>query len=141
MGRFAMSHRVRWNETDAAGVVYFTHYLTYLEMAEVEMFRSLGTSQQEWMKKEGISMPRVEAFCQYKAPARYDELLEIQTWAEIKGKAINIHGEIYRDEKLLAKGYLKVLCVENRQGSYGKAVEVPPSLRDYLRPYLQVAGA
>lgn len=142
MKKFVLHHRVRWHETDAAGVVYFGSYLTYIEMAEVELYRSLGISLGVWMKKEGISLPRVEVFCQYKSPARYDDLLEIQAWAELKGKAIIIHGEIYREgeNKLLARGYLKSLGVQRTEEGYGKAVEVPAALADYLRPYTVSTG-
>lgn len=137
MKKFIMRHRVRWHETDTAGVVYFGSYLTYLEMAEVELYRSLGTSQRDWMQTQGLGLPRVEVFCQYKSPARYDDALEIHTWSEVKGKTIIIHGEIYREgeNKLLARGYLKSLCVPRAEGGYGKAMEVPAALVDYLRPY------
>ncbi len=138
MKKFIMPHRVRWDETDAAGVVYFVNYLTYIEMAEAEVFRSLGKSELEWMEEKDLGFPRVEVFCQYKSPIHYDEMIEVHSWVEVMGRVLLFQGEIYRqgDKKLLAKGHLKIMCVKRGAGGDGKSVEVPPDLLDYLKPFI-----
>lgn len=130
--------RVRWNETDCAGVVYFGNYLSYIEAAEEELFRSLGKSEARWKEDYKIRLPRVEVKCQYKSPAYYDDLLEIRTWVELKGKALLFHGEIFRkgEERPLATGYLKCLCVDFRDGKFGSSRPLPQEMVEALRPYL-----
>lgn len=135
--RFVHEHRVGWHETDLAQVVYFANYLTYLEMAELELFRSLGKGEMDWMEEFKMRLPRVEAFCQYKHPARFDDLLEIELAVEVDGKALIFHGDIYRkeDRKLLARGYIKALCTEWDGKRWVKGRELPQDLIDFLKPY------
>jgi YbgC/YbaW family acyl-CoA thioester hydrolase len=78
MSRFIHQHRVTWPEVDIAGVVYFVHFLSYCEAAEVAWVRSHGLEYGEMLEKFGICMPRVSIQCDYHAPARLDDLLSIE---------------------------------------------------------------
>ncbi|GIV61581.1 acyl-CoA thioesterase [Rhodocaloribacter litoris] len=69
-------HRVRYRECDPMGLVYHTHYLDYFEAARTEALREMGLAYRE-LEAAGIVMPVVELAVQYRAPARYDDLLEI----------------------------------------------------------------
>ena len=70
--------RVRYAETDRMGVVYYANYLVWFEVARADLLRSLGWSYKE-MEDTGITLPVIEARCEYKAPARYDDEIAIQT--------------------------------------------------------------
>lgn len=70
--------RVRYQETDQMGVVYYGNYFTWFEVGRTELLRSTGSSYRE-MEQEGVFLPVVEATCHYKSPARYDALLTIKT--------------------------------------------------------------
>ena len=70
--------RVRYAETDKMGVVYYANYLVWFEVARTDLLRSLGWSYRE-MELAGISLPVIEAHCDYVKPARYDDEIEIQT--------------------------------------------------------------
>ncbi len=70
--------RVRYQETDKMGVVYYANYFVWFELGRTEYFRSLGMSYSEFEKND-LYLPVVEAFCQYKASARYDDLINICT--------------------------------------------------------------
>lgn len=70
--------RVRYAETDRMGVVYYANYLVWFEVARADLLRSLGWTYRE-MEESGISLPVIEARCEYKAPARYDDEIVIQT--------------------------------------------------------------
>lgn len=72
------SIRVRYAETDPMRYVYYGNYATYLEVARVELFRSLGISYDE-IEKRGILLPVSEYQIKYLKPALYDQLLEIKT--------------------------------------------------------------
>src|SRR5919112_421603 len=70
--------RVRYAETDKMGVVYYANYLVWFEVARTDLLRSLGWSYRE-MEGAGISLPVIEAHCDYHRPARYDDEIEVRT--------------------------------------------------------------
>ena len=74
---FKVKVRVHWADTDAAGVVWFGNFLRFFEEAEDELFRALGRTRMELMEDLGILMPRVDASCKFRVPARAEEVLEI----------------------------------------------------------------
>lgn len=64
--------RVRYQETDAMGVVFHANYLTWFEVSRTEWIRSLGMPYTE-VEKLGLMLPVVDARIQYLSPARYDD--------------------------------------------------------------------
>ena len=69
--------RVRYAETDKMGVVYYANYFVWFEVARADLLRSLGWSYRE-MELAGVSLPVIEAQCQYQRGARYDDELEVK---------------------------------------------------------------
>jgi acyl-CoA thioester hydrolase len=70
--------RVRYAETDRMGVVYYANYLVWFEVARTDLLRSLGWTYRE-MEDSGVLLPVIEAQCEYRRPARYDDEVEIHT--------------------------------------------------------------
>ena len=70
--------RVRYGETDQMGVVYHGSFAVYFEVARVEWLRALGVSYKS-MEERGVMLPVVNLNINYKKPAKYDELLTIET--------------------------------------------------------------
>ena len=70
--------RVRYAETDKMGVVYYANYLVWFEVGRADLLRSLGWSYRE-METDGVSLPVIEAHCEYHRPARYDDEIEVRT--------------------------------------------------------------
>jgi acyl-CoA thioester hydrolase len=70
--------RVRYAETDTMGVVYYANYLVWFEVGRTDLLRGTGWSYRE-MEAEGVSLPVIEAHCEYRQPARYDDELEVRT--------------------------------------------------------------
>jgi acyl-CoA thioester hydrolase len=70
--------RVRYAETDKMGVVYYANYLVWFEVARADLLRSRGWTYRE-MESAGISLPVIEAHCEYRRPARYDDEIEVRT--------------------------------------------------------------
>jgi len=77
-GPYRIETRVTYGETDAMGIVYYANYLRWFEMGRTELMRSLGISYKE-MEDQGTYLPVSEIFCKYLVPARYDDLLIIET--------------------------------------------------------------
>jgi acyl-CoA thioester hydrolase len=69
---------VRYAETDKMGVAYYANYFVWFEVGRTDLLRHAGWSYRE-METEGIALPVIEAHCEYRQPARYDDELEIRT--------------------------------------------------------------
>jgi len=126
--------RVSWTDTDAAQVVHFSNYFRFFEKAEEEFYRSLGFSFTDF-RNEGFWFPRAEAFCEYKKPAKFNDLLEIElTIEELKEKSVRYGFNIFNKEStdLLANGYL-VIVAANKQT--GKATQIPEAIVHKLEPF------
>ncbi len=77
--RQTCSHvRVRYADTDKMGVVYYANYLVWFEVGRTEWLRQNGLSYRE-VEDSGIVLPVIEAHCEYRQPARYDDEIEIRT--------------------------------------------------------------
>jgi len=70
--------RVRYAETDQMGVVYHSNYLIWFEVGRVEFIRQLGLSYKR-MEEEGCGIAVVDVHVRYRAPARYDDELVVET--------------------------------------------------------------
>jgi acyl-CoA thioester hydrolase len=80
--------RVRYAETDQMGIVYYANYLVWFEIGRVELLRSLGLAYSQMEKEHKLILPVVEATCRYKAPARYDDAILIETRPELLRRSV-----------------------------------------------------
>lgn len=106
---------VRWVDTDALRVVHYSNYFRYVEAAEEELYRSLGFTFKDLNEKYKIAIPRVEAFCRYKAPARFGDIIVVLLQlGEKREKTMRYDFEIQRkpDGELLCNGYLKIVSLD-----------------------------
>ena len=75
---FETTVRVRYAETDKMGVVYHSNFFVWFEVARADLLRTLGWSYRE-MEETGVHLPVIEAQCDYRRPARYDDEIEVRT--------------------------------------------------------------
>jgi len=128
MKKFSTTVRVRYQETDAMGVVYYANYLVWFEIVRTEYLRSLGFPYKE-IESRGAYLMVAEAHCEYLAPARYDDVIEIQTWiSSVKNCSLAFEYNLFLEKKLISKGRTNHVFV-NRDG---KPVKVPADLRPLL---------
>ncbi|MDL2209304.1 acyl-CoA thioesterase [Desulfovibrio sp. OttesenSCG-928-O18] len=123
-------HRVSYGETDAMGVLYYAEYMHIFERARSSLIREKGVSYAE-VEKRGTYLPVREAYCRYRAPARYDDLLFVRAWISNWGRAsVTFSYELFAENKetLLATGMTQHACV-NAQGRPGPA---PAWLKELL---------
>ena len=131
MLRHRSSYRVIYGDTDNMGQAYYGNYFRWFEIGRSEMFRSLGLSYKA-VEEHGIFLPVSETYCRYSTPAKYDDILIIETSLDIKIKAgIKFDNKINNEDgkTLLAKGYTKHPCV-NRDG---KVVRPPEFIREIIK--------
>jgi acyl-CoA thioester hydrolase len=127
--RFATRVRVRYAETDAAGIVYYANYLTYFEVARVELLRALGHPIGD-VEARGVLFPVVEVHVKYLRPAHLDELLDVTVGIDSIGPAsFSCDYEILRDELLLATGWTRLAVCERETG---RSMPMPAWIRELL---------
>jgi acyl-CoA thioester hydrolase len=104
--------RVRYQETDAMGVLHHANYFTYFEMGRTELLRANGKSYRD-LEDGGLLMVIVKIACNYRRPARYDDVLRLHT-RTIRVTAAKIEHEyqMYRGEELLCEGSSTLACVD-----------------------------
>lgn len=125
---FKIDMPVRWVDTDALRVVHYSNYFRYVEAAEEELYRTLGFTFKELNEKYNIAIPRVEAFCSYKAAARYGDIVTVVLRLNGKTeKTMRYEFEILRksDGELLCNGYLKIIGLDL---TTWRATTLPPDL-------------
>ena len=124
------SVRVIYGDTDNMGQAYYGNYFRWFEIGRSEMFRSQGLPYKA-VEENGIFLPVSEAHCKYSNPAKYDDILVIETSLDPKIKAgLKFDYKIYNRDgnKLLAKGYTKHPCVNVE----GKVVRPPKFIKDFI---------
>ncbi len=104
MTTHAFSLRVYFEDTDAAGIVYYANYLKFADRARTEYWRSLGIDHVNILKEKQLSFVVVRCVADYKLSARLDDLLTVYTTVEdLKGARITLKQEIYRKEVVVVK--------------------------------------
>jgi len=130
---FRTSYRVVWADTDAAQVVHYANYFRIFERAEEEFYRHLGFSFTEWSSR-GLWFPRVEAFCRYKKPAKFNELLQIEVAVrDLKEKSVKLEFRVLseKSDTVFASGYIIAVAADKKTG---KATAIPVEILEKLRP-------
>lgn len=127
--------RVRYGETDKMGYVYYGYYALYYETARTEAIRDLGFPYSE-LEKEGIMLPVARMNVKYVLPAKYDDLIRIETQiTELPRKTISFRHELYNpDGNLINIGETTLLFMSDKDR---KIVTAPDDLVAALKPYFQ----
>lgn len=120
--------RVRYQETDRMGVVYYGNYFVWFEVARTELFRKHGLSYVD-MEKEGFRLMVVDARCSYKKSATYDDLVRIRTNIKnTKNTSIGFSYEVFCNDALIARGETEHVFTD----ANGKPVRIPEVVKEKL---------
>lgn len=120
--------RVRYAETDQAGMAHHSAFLPWFEEGRVGLLRSLGTPYQR-LEAEGVHFPVREACCRYRLPARFDDVLTVKTEIEqVRGASIRFGYRITRQAELIAEGHTLHACVDDT----GRVSRLPRAVRRLL---------
>ena len=105
--------RVRWAETDAQGIVFNGHYLTYFDVAITEYWRAVGLPYPAALEGTGIDLFAVKSTVEYLAPARYDDVIEVGCRsARIGRSSLAFELAIWRDGQPITRGELVYVCAD-----------------------------
>lgn len=123
--------RVIYADTDAMGIVYHANYLKWFEIGRTELFRDMGIVYAD-LEKEGYFLPLTESYCHYLFPARYDDIIVVETELEyLRRASVRFNYRIWNEAKetILVEGYTLHAFLN---GS-GKIVRAPKGLVATLR--------
>ena len=128
--------RVRYAETDQMGIVYYANYLVWFELGRVELLRSLGLAYSRLESDHGCILPVIEARCRYRAPARYDDKIVIETRpAMLRGSVLKFAYRILRkghsseEDELLAEGETAHVVCDDRMQRKPLPEQIAASIR------------
>ena len=125
MKTFATDIRVRYQETDNMGVVYYANYLVWFEVARTEFLRSLGLVYRD-LEDKGYYLMVASISCRYRSPARYDDVVRTQTWIEeMKSSSLRFGYKLSVNGKEVATGN-SVHVFTNKSG---KPVRIPEEIK------------
>jgi acyl-CoA thioester hydrolase len=119
--------RVLYGDTDKAQVVHHARYLDYLEAGRLEYLRHHGLDYRELEERTKVGMPVVEAHLRYRSPARFDDLVDVETWVALASRAkIVFESRILRGDEVLVEASITVACVNLVEE---RIVSVPDEIR------------
>ena len=129
--KFRAEQRVLYGDTDSMRVAYYANYFKWFEIGRTELFRRVGSTYQS-LEERGCFLPVYEAYCRYHNPARYDDIIYIETTFSLAGKArFRFDYRLFnkQDGALLAEGYTVHVCTDRN----GRALKPPAYLIDLLK--------
>lgn len=124
-GPVSCTYRVIYGDTDQMGVVYYANYLTFFERGRCEFLRESAFDYGA-LEREGFFLPVVDAAVRYGQPARFDDLITIETTlTEVRRTTVAFAYRVLRGDVVLASGSTRHACV-NREG---RPVRLPVAVR------------
>ncbi|HYK15255.1 MAG TPA: tol-pal system-associated acyl-CoA thioesterase [Burkholderiales bacterium] len=122
--------RVYYEDTDAAGVVFYANYLKFMERARTEWLRSLGFEQTTLMHEHNVVFVVRSLAVEYLRPAVFNDALEITvTLTGTRGSLLEISQAVRRGQRVLVSGDVRVACVNTQSF---KPVRIPAAILDKL---------
>ncbi|MBS3135780.1 acyl-CoA thioesterase [Candidatus Woesearchaeota archaeon] len=129
MNKSVFSHRVIYADTDHFGVVYYARYLEWMEAGRSELLRKGGISYADY-EKMGFFVPVVKLDIEYQSPARYDDIVDVETRIEkIGNSSIHFTYDIKVKDKIIATAKTVNVFITRD----GKKVNVPDEVRNILK--------
>ncbi len=117
--------RVYYEDTDAAGIVYYANYLKFAERARTEMMRDLGFEHERMRREHDLALAVRRCTVDYLLPAKLDDALVIATTVlAAAGAALELEQEVRRGDAVLARLALRIACLN----SAGRPRRLPPAL-------------
>jgi acyl-CoA thioester hydrolase len=134
---FKIIRRVEFSETDMAGIMHFSNFFRFMETAEHGFCRSLGFSVILPDRDPCLCLPRVHASCDYFAPLRFEDEVEVVLLVTRKAaRSLSYQFRFYRvsdqSRREVARGSVTVVCAARQPDGSLKAVPLPPDIADKI---------
>ena len=126
--------RVYYEDTDAAGIVYYANYLRFAERARTEYMRAAGVDQRTLRDREGVLFAVRRCEIDYLLPARLDDSLDVVSRViALRGASVTMQQTVMRAAEILAQLSVRVACVD----AAGRPARIP----GWVRALVAVPGA
>jgi YbgC/YbaW family acyl-CoA thioester hydrolase len=138
--KFRIEERVRWGDVDAARIIFYGAYIRFFEIAETELFRSVGLPYGRAFDELDVWLPRAHLECDFRQAAQLDDLLEVSVYVGRVGtKSLRLNFEVRRngDPSIVAEAHFVLVAV--RRNTFD-SVPVPDELKRRLAPYTRPAA-
>lgn len=128
------TRRVEFSETDMAGLVHFSVFFRYMEIAERDFFEAAGVDLIRTKPGELVGWPRVRAECKFSAPLRFGDTIDIHLAVKaIKDRSIDFQFRIFRrnldgSRTQAGKGHMTTVLTELAPDGALQSVSLPDSL-------------
>jgi len=135
---YQTTRRVEFRDTDAAGITHFSSFLIYMEQVEHEFLRSIGLSVHHQLEDAAMSWPRVSVHCDFRGPAKFEEVLGVSLQVERIGQR-SVTYQFYfqhEDGRPVAEGTITAVCCEVQHNAPPKSIDIPDWFREQLQPFL-----
>ena len=104
--------RVYYEDTDAAGMVYYANYLRFAERARTELLRDLGIENTQLMEQQNLTFVVRRCSMEFVKPAKLDDMLAVETrLIDIGGASLTADQRVCRDQTDLVSMELKLACM------------------------------
>ncbi len=135
--RFQTREFVRWSDVDKAGIICYGSYVRFFEIAETELFRSIGYPYSKLFETFDIWLPRRQLHFEFESPALLDDLLEIEAWVGRVGTtSLRLEFETFKldgsDRVRTAHGYVVMVATSQHPM---RPVPVPSEIVERLAPF------
>jgi len=135
-GRFRVSEFVRWSDIDLAGIICYGAYVRFFEIAESELFRSIGFPFSKLFEQFDFWLPRAQLHFEFRKPALLDDHLDVEMWvAKVGTSSLRLQFEVCKgtpERDLTAEGYAVLVAVA--RGDL-RPIPLPPEFVAALAPY------
>ncbi len=123
---FLTKRKIEFSDTDMAGIVHFSRFFIFMETAEHEFLRSLGTSVATEWNGDKIGWPRLTASCEYLSPLRYEDEVDIRLCVtNISTKSLTYQFHFTLEGTDIARGQLITVCCKTNPGEKIQAIPIP----------------
>lgn len=134
---FTITRRVEFGDTDMAGIMHFSNFFRFMEVAETAFLRSLGLTVSWRDSGAKLGFPRVSAACDYLAPARFEDELTIAVTVERVGAKSVTYRHDFANQRGEAVAVGRITAVFVRHDTEKmQSAEIPPEIRAKLEEYL-----
>lgn len=131
-----VQHRVEFYETDMAGVVHFSNFFRFEEICEHAFLRRLGEELPGCLGQSDTAWPRVSATCEYRAPARFGDLLTITLFVEeVRNRSVHYSFAVANGELPVAEGQISVVHTKLTQTGF-ESTPLSPLLKEHLTKFV-----
>jgi acyl-CoA thioester hydrolase len=109
---FVHELRVRYGECDPQGIVFNANYLLYFDVAFTELWRA-AIGPWSTMVEHGVDAVVAEANARFRAPARYDDVLQLRARiVRLGSTSLTTEIDVVREEEVLVEGRLRHVFVD-----------------------------